>query len=233
MASSMAVAWTTLVQAEELAAGLARHDLVVMDCRVSLADRGAGARMWRESHIPGARYADLERDLSDMRRAGEGRHPWPDAADFTARLGAWGISPATQVVAYDEGDGAFAARLWFLMRALGHERVAVLDGGWSRWIALGLPVDDAEPRPVPVAYAGTFDRTRLLDAGQVQARLQAGDVLLDARAAPRFRGEVEPLDPVAGHVPVPGPKPAPGPGPTPVPGAGHTTLPSPNCVLTP
>lgn len=193
--------WTTLVQAEALAEALGNKDLVVVDCRVSLADRGAGERLWRESHIPGAVYADLERDLSDMRREGEGRHPWPDAVDFTARLGAWGISASKQVVAYDDGDGAFAARLWFLLRTLGHERVAVLDGGWARWTALDLPVDDAVPRPAPAHYPGVFDRTRLLDAAQVQARLAEGDVLLDARAAPRFRGEVEPLDRVAGHVP--------------------------------
>lgn len=193
--------WTTLVQAEALAGALGGDDLAVVDCRVSLADRGAGERLWRESHIPGAVHADLERDLSDMRREGEGRHPWPGADEFTARLGAWGISPTTQVVAYDEGDGAFAARLWFLLRMLGHVRVAVLDGGWARWTSLGLPVDDRVPEPAPAHYTGEFDRSRLLDAAQVQARLAAGDVLLDARAAPRFRGEVEPLDRVAGHVP--------------------------------
>ena len=193
--------WTTLVQAETLAAALGNDDLVVVDCRVSLAEPGAGERMWREAHIPGAMHADLERDLSDMRRADEGRHPWPAAADFTARLGAWGISPDSTVVVYDQGDGAFAARLWFLLRTLGHESVAVLDGGWARWTALGLPTDDAVPEPRSAQYGGDFDRDRLLDAAQVQARLDAGDVLLDARAAPRFRGDVEPLDPVAGHVP--------------------------------
>lgn len=193
--------WTTLVQAAALADALGRDDLVVVDCRASLGDPGAGERAWREGHIPGAVHADLERDLSDMRREGEGRHPWPSADAFTARLGAWGISPETQVVAYDAADGAFAARLWFLLRALGHARVAVLDGGLARWQALGLPVDDKVPQPVPASYTGEFDRSRLLDADQVQARLDAGDVLLDARGAPRFRGEVEPIDRVAGHVP--------------------------------
>lgn len=199
--SATPACWTTLVQAEALAAALGREGLVVVDCRVSLADRAAGERLWRESHLPGAVYADLERDLSDMRRGGAGRHPWPRADDFTRRLGEWGIDRGTQVVAYDAGDGAFAARLWFLLRTLGHPCVAVLDGGWARWTALGLPVDDAVPLPVPARYTGEFDHARLLDATQVQARLAAGDVLLDARAAPRFRGEVEPLDRVAGHVP--------------------------------
>ena len=194
--------WTTLVPAEALADALGRDDLVVLDARVSLADRAAGEAAYRAAHIPGARYADLDRDLSDHRKQGEGRHPWPDAADFTAALGRWGITPAHQVVVYDAGDGALAAaRVWFLLRALGHARVAVLDGGWARWTGLGLPVDDALPQPQATQYPGRFDRHRLLDGDAVQAHLDAGGVLLDARAGERFRGEVEPLDRVAGHVP--------------------------------
>jgi thiosulfate/3-mercaptopyruvate sulfurtransferase len=193
--------WTTLVQAEALADALGRSDLAIVDCRFSLADTAAGERAYRESHIPGAVYAHLDRDLSDHRKQGQGRHPWPDAADFTARLGRWGISPGAQVVAYDDGDGMHAARLWFLLRTLGHVHVAVLDGGLARWKALGLPLDDAMPSPRPVRYEAVFDAGRLLDAGQVQARLDAGDLLFDVRAGARFRGEVEPLDPVAGHVP--------------------------------
>lgn len=194
--------WNTLVQAEALAARLGDAGLVVADCRVSLADRSAGPRLYAESHIPGAIRVELETDLSGHGKAGQGRHPWPDAAGFVARLGAWGVARDTQVVAYDDGDGAFAARLWFMLRALGHERVAVLDGGWARWTRLGLPVDARVPQPVPVRYAtDRFDDARLLDAPAVQSRLDAGDLLLDARAAPRFRGETEPLDRVAGHVP--------------------------------
>lgn len=193
--------WTTLVQAEALADALGRSDLAIVDCRFSLADTTAGERAYRESHIPGAVYAHLDRDLSDHRKQGQGRHPWPDAADFTAHLGHWGISPGVQVVAYDDGDGMHAARLWFLLRTLGHVDVAVLDGGLARWKALGLPLDDAMPSPRPARYDAAFDAGRLLDADQVQARLDAGDLLFDVRAGARFRGEVEPLDPVAGHVP--------------------------------
>ena len=199
----MTTTWSTLVQAEDLAAALGREDLVVVDCRFSLADTTAGERDYAQAHIPGAVYAHLDRDLSDHRKQGQGqgRHPWPDAADFNARLGAWGIGKDTQVVAYDAADGAHAARFWFLLRALGHARVAVLDGGLARWQALGLPLDDAMPSPRATVYEARFDESRLLDAGQVQARLDAGDALLDARGEPRFRGEVEPLDRVAGHVP--------------------------------
>ncbi|HET6435628.1 MAG TPA: sulfurtransferase [Xanthomonadaceae bacterium] len=193
--------WTTLVQAETLATALGRPDLVVLDCRFSLMSPGAGENAYLEGHVPGALYAHLDRDLSDMRRTGEGRHPWPDAATFTAKLGAWGITPQHQVVAYDDAQGAYAARAWFLLRALGHEKVAVLDGGWARWTALGLPVDSHVPVPVPAHYSGSFDAARLLDAEQVQLRLAAGELLVDARGADRFRGENETIDRVAGHVP--------------------------------
>ena len=194
--------WTTLVSAEALAAALGRDDLAVLDARFSLADPGAGEAAYRAAHIPGARYADLDRDLSDHRKPGAGRHPWPESADFVAALERWGIAPHQQVVVYDAGDGALAAaRAWFLLRAIGHARVAVLDGGWARWIALGLPVDDAVPQPRPTHYRGEFDRRRLLDGDAVQAHLDAGGVLIDARAGERFRGEVEPIDRVAGHVP--------------------------------
>ena len=193
--------WTTLVPAETLAIAVGRPDVVVVDCRFSLLNPGAGELAYQQGHVPGAVYAHLDRDLSDHRKHGQGRHPWPDAADFTARLGQWGISPTHQVVAYDDGDGAYAARLWFLLRMLGHEKVAVLDGGWSRWTSLGLPVDTRIPAPAPQRYVAQFDQSRLLDAAQVQARLDAGDLLIDARGAERFRGEVEPMDKVAGHVP--------------------------------
>jgi len=193
--------WTTLVQAETLSMALGRADLAIIDCRFSLVNPGAGELAYQQGHLPGAVYAHLDRDLSDHRKHGQGRHPWPEAADFTARLGAWGVTPRHQVIVYDDNDGAFAARLWFLLRALGHEKVAVLDGGWARWTALGLPVDSHVPAPMQARYGGQFDAARLLDADQVQARLDAGDLLLDARAADRFAGENEHLDRVAGHVP--------------------------------
>ncbi|MES2858186.1 MAG: sulfurtransferase [Pseudomonadota bacterium] len=193
--------WTTLVQAETLAMALNRADLIIVDCRFTLLDPHAGEHAYLQSHLPGAAYAHLERDLSDMGRHGEGRHPWPFADEFTARLSRWGIEPHHQVIAYDDGDGAIAARLWFLLRALGHEKVAVLDGGWARWTALGLPVSSAPRAPSATNYQGVFDMSRLYDADAVAAHLAAGGMLLDARATARFRGEEEALDRVAGHVP--------------------------------
>ena len=201
--SDNAMHWTTLVSAEELTAALGRDDLVVFDTRHSLAAPEAGEAAWREAHIPGAFYAHLDRELSDHRKAHAGRHPWPDDADFTAALGRWGVTPRHQVVVYDAGDGALAAaRMWCMLRMLGHERVAVLDGGLTRWQSLGLATDADVPEATPAPpYPAAFDWSRLLDAQQVQAHLDAGGVLLDARAAERFRGEVEPIDRVAGHVP--------------------------------
>ena len=197
----MTTPWTTLVDAGTLAGALDRDDLVVLDCRFSLAAPEAGPAAYAASHLPGALYAHLDRDLSDHRKRGGGRHPWPDAADFDARLGDWGITPDHQVVAYDDGDGAHAARLWFLLRALGHQRAAVLDGGWARWMALGLPTQTGVRDVTRVARTERFDGNRLLDATQVQAHLAHGGMLVDARARERFRGDVEPIDRVAGHVP--------------------------------
>ena len=193
--------WTNLVQAETISVGLGRPDVVVLDCRFDLNDTNAGENAWMQAHIPGARYAHLDRDLSDHGKTGQGRHPWPNAANFRERLQRWGISPQTQVVAYDGDSGAYAARAWFLLRTLGHEKVAVLDGGWKRWTDLGLPVDSRPPAPVPTTYRAEFDMKRILDSEQVADALRAGDLLIDARAAARFRGDEEPIDRVAGHVP--------------------------------
>ena len=194
--------WTTLVPAETLSIALGRGDLAIIDCRFSLLNPGAGELAYQQGHVPGAFYAHLDRDLSDHRKHGAGRHPWPEAADVTRKLGLWGVTPQHQVIVYDDGDGAHAARLWFMLRALGHGKVAVLDGGWARWTALGLPVDSHVPAPASAKYpAVEFDTSRLLDAEQVQARLAAGDLLLDARGPVRFRGEDEPIDRVGGHVP--------------------------------
>ena len=179
--------WTTLVQADIFSMALSRADVVIVDCRFSLLDPSVGEQAWRQGHLPGAVYAHLERDLSDMTQQGQGRHPWPQAAAFVAKLAQWGIDPSIQVVAYDDGDGAFAARLWFLLRSLGHEKVAVLDGGWSRWVSLGLPTTSLLRPPMKARVVqATFDPSRLLDADAVQTHLDDGGMLLDARASARF-----------------------------------------------
>lgn len=182
----------------------ATPQLRVVDARFSLADPQSGAQLYALGHLPGALYADLNRDLSDLGRTGHGRHPLPDSDAFAARLGEWGIGPQTRVVVYDAGDGSMAAaRLWWLLRLIGHAHVQVLDGGFAAWQAAGLPVTAALPQVSPLPpYPGRFDRSRIASVEEVQARLKhAPGWLIDARAGERFRGEVEPLDPVAGHVP--------------------------------
>lgn len=202
--------WTTLVDVPALAARLDDPGLRIVDARFTAAalapggDPDAGLKAWRESHLPGAAYAHLNRDLSDLSRAGHGRHPLPDPVVFARWLGVQGIGPDTQVVVYDAGDGAMAAaRLWWLLTLAGHARVAVLDGGLAAWRAAGLPetAEVAAVTPLP-PYPSGFDMARVVDAGEVLARLgEAPGWLLDARNGERFRGEVEPIDPVAGHVP--------------------------------
>lgn len=196
--------WTTLISAEALSAALGQDNLVVLDARFALADPGQGEREYAAAHIPGARYANLDRDLSDLTRTGHGRHPLPDAAALCATLSRWGIDADTQVVAYDARDGALvAARVWCLLRLLGHTRVAVLDGGLARWRELGLPLTAAPTPPAkPSAYRAGYDAARLIDAQALRGLRVDGPIrLIDARAPERFRGEVEPLDTAAGHVP--------------------------------
>ncbi|MGE8211319.1 MAG: sulfurtransferase [Stenotrophomonas rhizophila] len=209
--------WTTLVDAADLAATLgqagtrvldaratASTAVRVMDARFALADPQSGTQAYAQGHIPGALHADLNRDLADLGKTGQGRHPLPDSDAFAATLGRWGIAPDTQVVVYDAADGSMAAaRLWWLLRLIGHARVAVLDGGVAAWQAAGLALTTDQPvvEPLP-PYPGRFDRARIATVDEVAARLKhAPGWLLDARAGERFRGDVEPLDPVAGHVP--------------------------------
>lgn len=196
--------WTTLVGVDALAGQLEDPNLRLVDARFALMDAAAGRQAYDQSHLPGAVHADLNQDLSELTRSGEGRHPLPAPEVFADSLGKWGIRPGHQVVVYDAGEGSMAAaRLWWMLKLMGHERVAVLDGGLAAWRARGLP----ETRSVPGAssedpYPARFDAARIATAAEVQGRLgEAPGWLLDARAGERFRGEAEPIDPVAGHVP--------------------------------
>jgi thiosulfate/3-mercaptopyruvate sulfurtransferase len=208
-----------LIEAAGLAARLvdAADPPVVLDARFVLADPGAGDREFAEARLPGALRADLDRDLSDHARpATEGRHPLPAPTAWRARVGAWGITPGVEVVAYDAAGGALAAaRAWMLMRLLGHARVRVLAGGIAAWEAAGLALERDAPRtpvavvPYPASPGASPDAwsgaaaARLPDAAALRARLAREPTgwLFDVRAPERYRGDVEPLDPVAGHVP--------------------------------
>lgn len=195
--------YRTIVDAGE-AQRLVAAGAAVFDCSFDLADPGAGRRRYLAAHVPGARYLDLDDDLSSRPTGSNGRHPLPSVAALTDVLSRAGLRAGQQVLAYDDGDGAYAARLWWLLRWLGHDAVAVIDGGMAAWQARGLPVETGEPASVG---AGDFSsgpgRTDMVaDVLEVVSAL-GGDVplVLDARAPGRFMGEANPLDPVPGHIP--------------------------------
>lgn len=176
-------------------------DLRIVDCRWVLGRPGAGAEAYQAGHLPGAIHLDLDADLSDPDGFGApGRHPLPSPAAVAERMGRAGIGDGDLVVAYDDAGGWVAARLWWMLDVLGHERVRILDGGIAAWVAAGgeLTVDVPSPAPATLRLADRWER--VIGRNELKARL-GSVVLLDARAAPRYRGEVEPVDPVAGHIP--------------------------------
>ncbi|HWT70771.1 MAG TPA: sulfurtransferase [Oxalicibacterium sp.] len=200
------MAYTTLISAPELAAHISKPDWVVLDCRHDLGNPEFGRAAYVGGHLPHAQFAHLDTDLAgdklDDKGAFRGRHPLPKRETFIATLRRWGINDDTQVVAYDAHGGMFAARLWWMLRWVGHEAAAVLDGGLPAWTAQGLPLSTEIPspaagtlsdRPALVAEAGVDDLLRNLESGK--------RVVIDARAPDRFRGENETLDPVGGHIP--------------------------------
>ncbi len=191
---------STLITPEQLAAQL--DTCVVIDCRFSLADTGYGRRVYAVGHIPGARYAHLDDDLSSPKSASTGRHPLPELARLCRQLGDWGITPATQVVVYDDSFGSMAVRLWWLLRGLGHQKVALLDGNFPRWAREKHPVTADLPVVTPVTYPIPASVDWGVDANAVEAiRTSPAHKLIDARPEMRFSGEVEKIDPVAGHIP--------------------------------
>jgi len=194
--------YKTLVDCHTLALHLHDPDWVVVDCRFILSRPDAGREAYGNGHIPGARYAHLNDDLSAPVTATSGRHPLPDPQQLAAKLGAWGIGPGKQVVAYDDSFGAMAARLWWLLRWLGHDTVALLDGGLPRWQREGHPLTKDLPVFQPAVFVPRPRHEMVVDAEFV-ARAVRDDrwLVLDARSEERFNGEVEPLDPVAGHIP--------------------------------
>ena len=193
-----------LISPENLA-GLTRSaGILIVDCRVDLADREKGRRGYEAAHIPGAVYADLESDLSDPTQKGAlGRHPLPTDAQLSAAFSRWNLTPDTHVIAYDDANGALAAaRLWWLLRVADHKHASVLDGGFAAWRAAGLPLESGTEPVSDAKIAVKLDRHEVVFIDELEKKLHEGTiVLVDARAAPRYRGEVEPIDPKAGHVP--------------------------------
>jgi thiosulfate/3-mercaptopyruvate sulfurtransferase len=197
------VPFTTAISPEELHARLGDPNLVVLDCRHSLADFSLGRRLYDEAHVPGAFFADVEKDLAGRKTGTNGRHPLPDPENFARFLRGLGVNDDTQIVGYDAGGDMFAARLWFVCRWIGHDATAILDGGFPAWTALGYQVTAAPLQPARDGELRVRLRPELLvDAGFVLAHLNDPAMqLLDARAKERYSGQTEPIDPVAGHIP--------------------------------
>jgi thiosulfate/3-mercaptopyruvate sulfurtransferase len=194
--------FTTLIDTRELSSRAGRDDFVIFDCRFDLANVHWGDAQYAESHLPGARHLHLDRDLSGPVTAHSGRHPLPDPDAFARRLGELGVDQDCQLVAYDQGNGGHAARLWWLARWIGLTRVAVLDGGFAAWRAAGLPLETAVRARAPRNLAPREKADAWLTSAQVDAlRARPGHLLVDARGAERFAGRNETIDPVAGHVP--------------------------------
>jgi thiosulfate/3-mercaptopyruvate sulfurtransferase len=196
------MAFTTLLSTDVLASRLHDPAFAIVDCRFKLDDVAWGERECAVSRIPGAVYAHLDRDLSSPKTGTNGRHPLPDAQALVTAFGRFGIVSGVQVVAYDQNNGMFASRLWWLLRWLGHDAVAVLDGGIAKWIAEGRATKSGVEQRPAAAFAGSPRADMLVDVHGVEALAgKTGWRLVDARAPERYRGDVEPIDKVAGHIP--------------------------------
>ncbi|MDN5849880.1 MAG: sulfurtransferase [Nitrococcus sp.] len=194
------MAWSTLIPAKSLAKHLGQPDWCIVDCRFDLTDGEAGRRAYAAAHIPGAHYAHLDEDLAGPITQSSGRHPLPEATALRRWLEYKGIGDTSQVVVYDAGPGAIAARLWWLLRWLAHDAVAVLDGGFLAWQFIGYPISRDQPRRQPARFQGGAGAMPVIDSETLSQECGRYRII-DARVAERFRGDVEPIDPVAGHIP--------------------------------
>jgi len=196
------MAFQTLITTDALTHRLTDQAFAIVDCRYNLDHEGWGAEQYRTAHIPGAVYAHLGHDLAGPRTGLNGRHPLPDPDSLRATLGRLGITDGVQVVAYDQDTGMYASRLWWLLRWLGHDAAAVLDGGFAKWQSEGRATTAGTETRAPREFHGTPRPDMVMDAAAVSAILRAPEwTLVDARAPERYRGESEPIDRVAGHIP--------------------------------
>ncbi len=194
--------FSTLISANELSGHIKDPNWIVFDCRFTLAETGAGRAAYLQSHLPGAIYVHLDDDMSSPITASTGRHPLPDVTAFSEKLSVWGVDASKQVIVYDDAFGAIAGRMWWLLRWLGHTRVAVLDGGLPTWQRENYPMQSVLPSLSPAAFFPNVNNELLVDVEFVESRMSNDNfVIVDARAEERFSGDAEPLDNVAGHIP--------------------------------
>ncbi|MFK7803531.1 MAG: sulfurtransferase [Anaerolineae bacterium] len=189
--------YSTLIEADQLQAISNNPELVVVDCRFSKLDIASAESAYQKSHIPGAVYAHLERDLSGPPVTDKGRHPMPTPDAMNALFSRWGIKLGSQVVIYDDMRGAIASRLWWMLQYMGHKATAVLNGAWAAWEAADGSTTSGAENNSPTNFVGTPGQMKLITLDHVLDQTH----LIDSRSAPRYRGEVEPLDPIAGHIP--------------------------------
>ena len=197
------MSYTTLISTADLAQQFTDPEWAIFDCRFSLADPERGRRDYAQAHLPGAMYAHLNEDLSGPIVPGvTGRHPLPTIEFAAQKFSQWGIDDRVQVVVYDDVGGAFAARLWWMLRWLGHDAVAMLDGDWHKWVNEGRPISTApESRPTR-SFVPRPRSDLLITTEEIESQLHdAGRKLFDSRTADRYRGENETIDPIAGHIP--------------------------------
>ena len=191
-----------LISTEKLANLLLDANIVICDCRHDLVDLEKGRRAFADGHIPGAHFLHLDADLSGKMTGKNGRHPLPDVETFAKKMGSIGIDGRKQVIAYDDAGGPYAARLWWLMRWLGHDHIAILDGGINKWLAEGRAIERNAPSAKSARFVAQLKAGMTADADFILANIkQPAALVLDARAPERYRGETEPIDPVAGHIP--------------------------------
>ena len=193
--------YTTLISTAELAKHLGEHDCVIVDCRHMLTDVEAGERAYRAAHVPGAHFLHIDRDLSGTKNGGNGRHPLPPIPVLAETFGHIGVNAGTQVVVYDQNSGMWASRLWWMLQWLGHERVAVLDGGFDKWLAEQRAVTADLPNAHPTTFLPRPPAPTATSSEIVQHLGDGSLTILDARAPERYRGDMEPIDLVAGHIP--------------------------------
>lgn len=194
--------FSTIISAEELNKNLDQDGWIIVDCRFDLMNPDGGLDSYKSNHIPGAVYAHLDEDLSSQPTDTSGRHPLPDWSNFKKTLGAWGIDNQTQVVVYDDNLGGIAGRLWWMLRALGHDTVALLDGGWAAWVRRGYEIEDGVVTNSRKTFEGDFRGNWTVSVDRIEQSLnQSYLLLIDSRDGARYRGESEPIDAGAGHIP--------------------------------
>jgi thiosulfate/3-mercaptopyruvate sulfurtransferase len=192
----------TIISVEDLNKNLNNQDWYIFDCRFLLKDPEGGLKKFNQGHIPGAQYADMDKDLASPMTATSGRHPLPNPDALINKLAMWGVGNSSQIICYDDMSGAFAARMWWLLKWLGHNNIAVLDGGLDKWTSAGLGVDTNIEKRSPGTFNGQPNNDMWVDIEFVQKELSEDKItLLDARSSERFTAQDSKTDPVAGHVP--------------------------------